>query len=136
MPLVDKTNLQEGSAGNAFSMGVLGGALAGEAAGSGGSGGASQYLLRQLSDEESGDEAKKAEAVLAKARKSCFVQELVLSTLAGPPTGQAASGNGSRNNAESRYDHCSTSSSCIFAISRSIIEMVYFLRKSIGVDFL
>ena len=128
MPLVDKTNLQEGSAGNAFSMGVLGGALAGEAAGGGGgSGGASQYLLRQLSDEESGDEAKKAEAVLAKARKSCFVQELVLSTLAGPPTGQSASGSGSRNNAESRYDHCSTSLSCIFAISRPIIEMVYFL---------
>ena len=125
MPLVDKTNLQEGSAGNAFSMGVLGGALAGEAAGGGGgSGGASQYLLRQLSDEESGDEAKKAEAVLAKARKSCFVQELVLSTLAGPPTGQSASGSGSRNNAESRYDHCSTSSSCIFSISRSIIVMV------------
>ena len=115
MPLVDKTNLQEGSAGNAFSMGVLGGALAGEAAGGGGgSGGASQYLLRQLSDEESGDEAKKAEAVLAKARKSCFVQELVLSTLAGPPTGQSESGSGSRNNAESRYDHCSITLILIF----------------------
>ena len=42
----------------------------------------SQYLLRQLSDEESGlDEAARAEAILARARQSCFVQELVLSTL-------------------------------------------------------
>ena len=46
-----------------------------------GAAGTSAFLLRQLSDEESGDDASKAEAELAKAKKSYFVQELVLSTL-------------------------------------------------------
>ena len=41
----------------------------------------SSFLLRQLSDEESGDDASKAEAELAKVKKSQFVQELVISTL-------------------------------------------------------
>lgn len=61
------------AADGSFSMGQLAGALPSA------NDTPSQFLLRQLSDEESGDEAK--EAAMARARKSCFVQELVLSTL-------------------------------------------------------
>merc|ERR1712203_1268520 len=53
----------------------------GQSGSNSGAAGNSAFLLRQLSDEESGDEASKAEAELAKAKKSHFVQELVLSTL-------------------------------------------------------
>ena len=71
---------------SAFNFGAFGinGAAASHSGQSGSNAGAastSAFLLRQLSDEESGDEASKAEAELAKAKKSHFVQELVLSTL-------------------------------------------------------
>ena len=72
---------------SAFNFGAFGmnGAAAashsGQNGSSSGAAGTSAFLLRQLSDEESGDEASKAEAELAKAKKSHFVQELVLSTL-------------------------------------------------------
>lgn len=60
-------------ADNSFNMGQLVGAL--PAAGQQPTE-PSQFLLRQLSDEESGDDREEA-----RARKSSFVQELVLSTL-------------------------------------------------------
>ena len=69
---------------SAFNFGAFGGngATSTTQLGSGVlSSGSSAFLLRQLSDEESGDDASKAEAELAKAKKSHFVQELVLSTL-------------------------------------------------------
>merc|ERR1719322_1062279 len=71
---------------SAFNFGAFGvnGAAASHSGQSGSNVGAastSAFLLRQLSDEESEDEASKAEAELAKAKKSHFVQELVLSTL-------------------------------------------------------
>ena len=59
-------------ADNSFNMGQLVGALPAQQP----STEPSQFLLRQLSDEESGDDKEEA-----RARKSSFVQELVLSTL-------------------------------------------------------
>merc|ERR1719245_794828 len=72
------------SAFNFGAFGINGAAAAshsGQSGSNSGAAGNSAFLLRQLSDEESGDEASKAEAELAKAKKSHFVQELVLSTL-------------------------------------------------------
>ena len=61
--------------------GVTSSAPGGQCSSVAGASGSSAFLLRQLSDEESGDDASKAEAEFAKAKKSHFVQELVLSTL-------------------------------------------------------
>ena len=65
--------------GGIFGMGGLSSALPSRNSTGGGTN--SGFLLRQLSDEESGDETARAEAILAKSKKSHFVQELVLSTL-------------------------------------------------------
>ena len=70
-----------GAAFNFGAFGVTGGASTLQGGTGSSTAGSSAFLLRQLSDEESGDDASKAEAELAKAKKSHFVQELVLSTL-------------------------------------------------------